>query len=412
MKLQKNKWIMATALLTIGMVGWSPQQANAQHYTNGQVGTFGITAADSSAWTDGAGLGTFNTANQYDTRFTALENITVDRVFQRITGLEPSGSLTVEIHNDNGSGLPGSLMASATVTPSTAIQSVVFGSTSLTSGNVYHVVYKTSTGGGLFRFGGADTGIRPYDLAVDNKMTVLRSNDSGGSWSDQLAEPYFWFANGSDTGTVSGPGQPYSGFSTPSNRNVVQGGGGGKAGQEFTITDKEIPFGKSVAFYRFNLTAQVNASASNNNLNLIARFRDLNNNILASATITPSQADGTEKTYTLDNQIELKQGVPYVLTFELSSVGVNADDYLLRQNLTDGLSTDESGASWGGKNIAFPVNNQGGNTWLSSYFVPQNDNFNDQADIVFSFQGVVVPEPATTSLLVLGVSAILWRRRR
>src|SRR5689334_1562839 len=132
----------------IGLGAWLLVSAvHAQHYTNGQIGSFGINAADSSAWRNGAGLGTFNTANQYDTRFTALENLTVDRVFQRITGIT-GGSLTVELRNDNGSGLPGTLVTSATVTPTADIQSVVFGSAaSLAAGNVYHVVYKTTTGG-------------------------------------------------------------------------------------------------------------------------------------------------------------------------------------------------------------------------------------------------------------------------
>src|ERR1043166_3016707 len=178
-----------------------------QHYQTNQIGTFGITASDSLAWLNGTPNG-FGAANQYSVRFTAMETITVDRVFQRITGLGGQ-PITVEIRNDNGSGNPGSLLNSVTFTPTNpgdSIQSAIFGATTLNAGSVYHVLTRGGNAGALYRGGGTNPGLRPYDRAVDTNLTLLRSNDSGASWSDQAEAPYFFFANGSDTSFVAGRG--------------------------------------------------------------------------------------------------------------------------------------------------------------------------------------------------------------
>lgn len=390
--------------------------AQSQHYTNGMTGVFG----NNETWNYGTAAGVLgNDVNRaFSVRFTAMENITVDRVYQRLTSTQAGSLFRIGIQADDGFGNPsGTYLQSAVVDPTDggAVEALQFGSVNLVAGNVYHLVTRleVATGPGGFsndiRVSSDNNDIRPYDRAYDPEMTTMFYD--GVTWSDLALDPYFIFANGSDTAFVAGPGQPYS--DTTININQSQGGGGNKRGQVFTITDKEIPVGHSVAFNKFRLTATAGATAIANNQPLIVRFRDLNNNILASAIITPAEADGTEKEYTLDQQIELLQGVSYVLTTEFGSFGTVGEFYQLLQNAGFGVpATGEMASGWGGMGIAFPVRNlnNGGNTWVAGDFVPLADGFNDRSDIRFSFAGLVVPEPSAGILALAGV--ILLARRR
>lgn len=415
-----NLMQLRNRLLVAALMGVMAGTSQAQTYTNGQVGVFG----HGEIWNHGtvaAALGN-NTSYALSVRFTAMENVTVDRVYQRLTTTQPGSLFRIGIQADDGFGNPtGTYLQSAVVDPTdgNAIEALQFGSIALTAGNVYHLVTKldTATGPGGFsndiRASGSDHDIRPYDRAFDDKMTVMFFD--GSSWSDLNLDPYFFFANGSDTAFVAGPGQPYSDSTV--NLNQVQGNGGNKRGQVFTITDKEIPTGKWVAFHKFKLTPTANATAIANSQPLIVRFRDLNNNILASTTILPSQANGTEQEFTLDQQIELQQGVSYVMTTEFGTFGTTGEFYLLAQNAGFGIGGNGNGemaAGWGGMNISFPVRNaaNGGNIWVAGDFVPQADAFQDRSDIRFSFQGIVVPEPTAISLLVVGGALLFWRRKK
>jgi hypothetical protein len=401
---------IATAFVTV--------VAQAQHYTNGQVGVFG----NGEKWNYGtpAALGN-STARGFSARFTAMENVTVDRVYQRLTTTQAGSLFRIGIQADDGFGNPtGVYLQSAVVDPTdgNAVEALVFGSISLTAGNVYHLVTKldTATGPGGFsndiRMSSENHDIRPYDRAYDPKMTVLFTND-GVTWSDLNKDPYFIFANGANTAFVAGPGQPYSDHT--SNLNPIQGGGGNKRGQVFTITDKEIPAGKWVATHKLKLTPTANPTAIANNQPLIVRIRDSNNNILGSTTILPSQANGTEQEFRLDQQIELQQGLTYVMTTEFGTFGTTSEFYFLAQNAGLGINFSGNGemaAGWGGMAISYPVRNasNGGNVWVTGDFVPLNDGFHDRSDIRFSFTGVVVPEP-TAGLLTLFSALLLWRRR-
>src|ERR1041384_6816633 len=170
--------------------------AQIPHYTNGMTGTFG----SAGNWNDDAvGMTLNSTDDEYSARFTALENVTVDRAWQRLVNIDAGTTLQVGIMGDDGSGNPnGTYLASGTLNFTGAgsfTTNVNFSSTALlTSGSVYHLVTKVPTiaGGQNFNInsGGGEL-IRTYDRAVDTNMQHVIRRADGGAWLAVLRNPYF-----------------------------------------------------------------------------------------------------------------------------------------------------------------------------------------------------------------------------
>jgi len=406
---------LRNGLLAAALLGVMVASVQGQHYTNGQVGTFG----NLERWTSGSNVNFDNLADELSVRFTAMESITVDRVFQNFGFVDGSATAQVRvgIMADNGSGDPsGTYLTSATFTPVDGGQHATFGSVTLSPNTVYHLVYQiVSLDTDNFITISSSTfnnDIRPYDRALDTNMNTLARNN-GGAWTVRNLDPFFFFSNGADTAHVAGPGQPYVNANNL-NGTISLGNGGNKFGQAFTITDKEIPAGLWVAFNKFKLTTLANAGALAANQTLIVHIRDTNNTILATATIPASQATGTEQEYTLNQQIELQQGVRYVMTTEFASFGTTAESFHLFNNSTviAPLTGSEAATGWGGTNMSYVVRNSatGGNVWTLSDLNPEVNGATERYEILFGFQGIVVPEPTTTAL-ALAAAALLARRR-
>jgi len=387
-------------VLVFGLsLGTIMAQAQIPHYTNGMTGTFG----SAGTWSDNANAMTLNsTDDEYSTRFTAYENVTVDRGWQSFVGMEAGTTIQVGIMADNGSGSPsGTYLASGTLAFTTSgnfITNVNFGSSvSLSSGSVYHLVTRVPsiTGDFIVRFGGGEQ-IRPYDRAVDPNMQHVLRRFNGGAWGTLSGNPFFTLGNGTDI--VAAPGQPYD--STSPSQFTTTGGTGTAAGERFQIFDKEIPAGLWVAVKDITIGASALGGAT---ADLLLRFRETNGTILGTATVPLALADGTIQTFRLDQQIELQQGVPYLLTTEFGGPSTSSHLYRFR-----GLTTDGHGpATWGGTNLAFAIRSGSANNWSTYTFDASRPN----TELSFSFEGIVVPEPASAALVGLASLAWIWRRR-
>ena len=429
----KTLYSFAVALsLAVGLMT-QPMIAHAQHYSDGQIGTFGL----GEEWRgDQAGFSLLDDTNRgYSARFTAYENLTVDRVYQRMGDPNVADTVfRVGIQLDNGSGSPsGTFLTFADVQAvgGPLYQQFIFGSTSLTAGQVYHVVTEVQTAGTggngvtdnqMFR-NRVNNDIRVYDRALDTMMTVMSTINNGTSWTDLNRDPYFALANGSPTAYVQGPGMPYHEFG-PLTFNPTDAADPRKVGQVFQITDKEISAGGRVDFNQVRLTLTADAAARASDQELIVAFRDFSNNVLGYVIIEADDiVDNVETLFTLNQSVRLSQGVPYVLTTEFgggdgiggSTDGAGTETFTVRQYAGVGagdLPGFDMHAGWGGTNtFAYPVINVGGN-WTTSDFQFRNREFAMETDLMFSFQGLVsVPEPSTVMLLGVG-GLLLWRKRR
>ena len=431
-----QKW--KYAVMTLGLVS-AVSSSHAQHYTNGQTGTFGL-GEEWRASQPGFSL-LDDTSRQYSVRFTAMENVTVDRVFQRMSdpnvdtdggGPDLGTVFRVGIQLDDGSGNPdGTFLSFADVTAVSGplFQQWVFGSTALTAGQVYHVVSRVQTAGtggngvtdNQFHRSTVDNDIRAYDRALDTSMSDMANTGSG--WVSQNRDPYFVFANASSTAYVEGPGNLYHEFA-PAAYNPIDRNDPRKLGQVFQITDKEVPTGGTVTFNQFKLTLTADPDARNNNQTLIVAFRDFANTVLAhEENAADDVVDGTETLFTLNNMVTLTQGVPYVLTTEFgdgdglggSTDGAAGETFTVRQYTGIGggdLPGFEMKSGWGGTNISYTIVNTGGN-WSTADFVSDGTEFTFETDIKFGFEGLVVfvPEPSAMLLLLMG-GLLLGRKYR
>lgn len=393
--------LFAGALLVLSLLA-TKSWAQSPHYSYLSTGTFG----SAGTWSDNANAMTLNsTDDEYSTRFTAFENVTVDRGWQSFVGMEAGTTIQVGTMADNGSGSPsGTYLASGTLAFTTSgnfLTNVNFSSSvSLSSGSVYHLVTRVPAivGDFIVRFGGGEQ-IRPYDRAVDTNMQHVLRRFNGGAWGTLSGNPFFALGNGSSV--VAAPGQPYD--STSPSQFSTTGGTGTAAGEQFRIFDKEVPAGLWVAVKDLNIAV---GAVGGPTANLLLRFRETNGTILATATVPPLLADGTVRTIRLDQQIELEQGEPYLLTAEFGGASTLSHIYRF-----SGLTATSAGvalgpASWGGTNFAFAIRSGAANNWATYSF----DTARPNTDISFSFQGIVVPEPSAIALLGLG-SLLMLRRR-
>jgi len=377
----------------------------APHYSLGQAGTFG----SAGGWTANANGITIDSTNDlYAVPFTAYEIIDIDRIWQGYVGLEANTSVEVGIMADNGSGRPtGTFLSglSGTFTTTTAPGGVAVidanfptgTNVSIVSGNTYHVVtratsFDTAGDNFIIRVGGAEI-IRPYDRGVDPVINrVSRSFNGSSTWSDITANAFFVFGN--DGTVIGGPGQPY----TTTAGNQFTSSTTSPRGQQFTITDKEIPEDTYARIDSITIAANNNGSTSN--LNLQLREAGPGGAILAN-TVFPLALAGTTQTLTWDKPAYLKEGVSYVLTSTVATGSYRFSGLTGAGGLGD--------ATWGGKTTAFAV---AGNATWSTYSA---DASRPDTDIAFSMSGFVVsyPEPsAALAVLSLAGAAMLRRCRR
>src|SRR5688572_28571204 len=74
---------------------------SAPRYGLGDIGTFGLPATET--WNFHQPIATLGAAgDEFTARFTAIENIGVDRVFQRFVGVDPGTTVTTRLVKDNG----------------------------------------------------------------------------------------------------------------------------------------------------------------------------------------------------------------------------------------------------------------------------------------------------------------------
>lgn len=393
---------LALAVLISGTVA----TAQIPHYTNGMTGTFGAP----EAWSSGNIFFTFDsTTDEFSARFTALENLAVSRAYQQLRSVDAGTTIRMGIMADDGTGKPsGTYLAYGDNTFSAGFTGQTnwsfSSSASLSSGNVYHLVTQVTSLPASQTFnilgGTSDFAVRPYDRAVDANMNGMTRNNAG-AWGTIAFDPYFALGNASTI--LGGPGQPVTGQGNGTGLLSTRGGASSAFGEQFVITDKEIPAGASVAFNTVTMNASTVGSPASS---LLIRFRKLDGTILGTTVMTPAQATGANITLTLDQQVELMQGVSYLLTTEFAGASVNTQYYTLGTHRTDG-GFETGLAGWGGTNLCFPVLSGAAGNW--STYSP--DNLKANYDPNFSFTGIVVPEPSVVALLA-GVGPLLFRRRR
>lgn len=381
--------------------GW----AQIPHYTNGMTGTFG----SAGTWNFGVVAMTLDsTDDEYSIPFTAYESVTVDRAWQRFRQIDAGTTVQVGIMADDGGGNPsGSYLASGSLSFGAAgsfVSNINFSSSvSLTSGSVYHLVTRVTTLPASqnfgFYFGGGEE-VRPYDRAADPEVGQVLRRFNGGAWGAVAGNGYFVLGNG--TSIVAGPGQPYDANNNTA-RIETRGGTASAAGQQFVITDKEIAPDSWVALKDFDIKAITAGSPTSD---LVLRFRSTNGTILASATLPLAQANGSVQTLQLDKQIELQQGVPYLLTSEYAGSSTLSHYYRFYALTAEGPPS-LGAASWGGTNLSVPILSGSSGNW--STYSPNAARLD--SDLWFTFQGIVVPEPSVTALLLIAGAALTRVRR-
>ncbi len=343
------------------------------------------------------GLTTMSDTNTiHSARFTAYEDVTVDRVMQYFTGVDSTNTrLRIGIQSDSGGEPSGNWLNSVVIDPAEGNSKdfAVFGSVSLTNGYVYHVVTKFDTlgSGESFRIINAyytyDT--RPYDRRIDTNMQVVVSDNGGTVWSERNHDPLFIFANGSDTNIIQGPGNPYEGKRTTSTFST-RGGTGGAKGTRWQFASYEAGGYASVAVTNINIDVMAASSSQAPTNSLIIRVRESDGTILASATVPTNEVAGF-KSYALDSQITLHADTPYLITTEFGgNGGTSSQYYYIHAIFADNSSFARAG--YGGTNSVVPI--QSYNRW--STFA----NCAEDWDMPFWFDAFPPPPPSGTVILI------------
>ncbi|MCC7193600.1 MAG: hypothetical protein IT444_12560 [Phycisphaeraceae bacterium] len=335
----------------------------------------------------------------YSARFTALESFTADNAYLYYSGLVGTPTARIGIQTD-ASGVPSGtwLNTPGVFNPTAGRPSASFTAVSLTANTVYHLVVEPVDLGGPSSFAiyGSSTNnaIRPYDRAGDTSLNSL-AKVNGGAWTTGK-DPFFVLADGSNI--IVGPGQPYTSWGAPAN-GFLSSTATSFNGEQFVITDKEVPAGAKVEITEVTFAAALSATPPTNNL--LLRLRDSVGTVLATATMTPADADGAVHTFSFDQTATLTQGQTYLFTTEFSGTGSQA--YKFRADRSDGVA-GASVTNWGGTTVSFPIVSTAANNW--SVWSPRGDR--SAFDLVFGLYGsVVVPEPASVALLALGTLVLV-----
>jgi hypothetical protein len=291
------------------------------------------------------------------------------------------------------------------------------GSTSLTAGNVYHLVVEaTNVTGAKARVYHGRMGdpnnhrVVPYDKREDQMWEVL-SDKPGIGWEPHDSrlnrEPTFVLYSGD---TAMSDGNAFTGASALAlTQYTVQ-----NAGTTFGVTAEEVGAGNAVLADSIVMKATASGSPQTNLVCTIRRVDDFNT-ILATAEMTPAQANNTAQTLALDQPIVIFEGVDYVLMTDFA--GVEADStvqYKLSTYLTGWEEYDSGAGAWVALTSEGPAT-YGGTQWSEVTAPPGNLSAYTpipDRDVWLGFEGRVVPEPMTLGLLAIGGLAALRRRRR
>jgi hypothetical protein len=372
------------------------------HYTYGDNGEFGSGRFQGA----NASIGTKidSTDDTLSIRFTALENVTLDRIHLRYSS-NGSATFTVGIMADNGAGNPdGTFLVSTSTnftytTLTTWVPEIVFGSSlNLSNGSVYHIVTQpTSIQTSMdlrYLYNITVSDVRPFDRAYDPKMNILQKLNGAAIWNLKNYTPWFILANGSSTGFVPGPGQPYN-LSTITTVNMTGGGVTRKArGQTFVITAREIPADACVCVTQA-VVKVTKAGSVTNNIRVELRDTDSSLTLLGSAMLLNSQiADTVADTLFFSPPVTLRQGRKYLLAFEFAGAppATTADEIIIEDIRAVGYPE----ATWGGNTDGVVVESAPNYAWTSYAPVGAWVGY----DMRFSLTGRVARNAGGTTLLI------------
>ncbi len=364
-------------LLGVGAGFFASQINAAPRYKAGDTGVFG----SGESWNYNAVMAQLAKVDDiYSARFSVFNEIIIDRAWQRLIAVPEGTVLNVGIQQDDGNGKPdGKWLASADITPQAgnSFAQLVFGEVKLDAGNVYHfvIVVKQLKTGKMRIYGNSGKNIiRPYDRALDDKFTAM-SKTGNRAWRIGKRNPFIVFGNGDKI--ISHIGQPYGSQIIGSLH--TQGGRGAASGQQFVITDQEVPAGSVV-----NVTSIKIAVRKRGNIvdPLIINICSTDGTVLGSAQLQPDAADGKIQTLDFDKSAALVQGESYLLTTQFGGSGGTVKQmYLLPSSVCKIAGSGV--ASWGGTTICFPVKSGENNSWQK--FKPVNVN----QDLRFTLHGTV-----------------------
>lgn len=332
------------------------------------------------------------------TRFTAYEDVTVDRVLQYLYSIDSTNtSLRIGIQSDSGGEPSGTWLNSAVFDPAegSSFDFAVFGSVSLTNGYVYHVVTEFDTLGSPESFrlynSSFNYDTRPYDRQIDASMQILDSIDGGSSWRERPYDPFFVFANGDHTAIVQGPGNPYQ--SWRQSTFVTRGGTGGAMGTRWQFASYEAGGYESVTVTNININVKAGLGAQTPTNSLIIRVCESDGTILASTTVATNQISEW-KSYELDSQITLSADTPYLITTEFGgNGGTRAEYYLIYAIYAYNHDLFGAQAGYGSTNSVVPIrSNDRWANWAKS---------NEDWEIPFWFDAEPIEPPPPGTLILI-----------
>jgi len=365
-------------LLCLGAGLLATQVRAEPKYKIGDTGVFG----SGETWNFNA-IGAFlnKVGDSYSARFTVFEDTTVDRAWQRLIKIPEETILKVGIQQDNEQGNPnGEWISSTSYTPpaGNSLAPITFGSVKMEAGKVYHLVIvaeQIKNGKAFVYASGAKNTIRPYDRAADDKFIVM-SKTVNKDWVANRYNPFIILGNGDEI--IKHIGQPYIAQIIGSLN--TQGGNGAACGQQFVITDKEIPADSAVEVDSISIGILARGKPVDP---LIISLCSMDGSILSSVNLQPVESDRKVKTLKFDKTATLEQGKSYLLTTRFGGKGGTVKQmYLLPSSVCK--IPGSSVAGWGGKTICFPIRSAGKNDW--SKFKPVTFT----QDLKFILHGKVV----------------------
>ncbi|NQU41616.1 MAG: DUF2341 domain-containing protein [Lentisphaerae bacterium] len=380
--------------IAVGLAAWaSSAWAVEPIYLDGDQAVVG----NYKQWTRFQPILTLDATNcEYAVRFTALENVTVDRALQFMVGTTGGTSLRIGLMADSD-GLPsGTWLVSAVTNPPTgdSLEFLGFPSVALTEGTVYHLVTRLETAGGQTVLYGSAIGndTRPFDGARDTMMNAVLKI-YGAAWVVYVNDPFFILGNATYPFGIPGPGQPYTGLYYGGGQPLtLTGSTQAASGQKFVISDKVLPAGSFVTVTEGVFSFAFAGAPTNN---LIIKVRDADFDEIGSLTYTTNDAytiaPTPYATNTFGAPFKLWQGQTYYITPEFegprpaTSIGysfltaVNAanSNYVWCGTMT----------SWGGTNDCAPIVSGGSGDW--STHALDSTVFRQGSDLYFKLHGAV-----------------------
>ena len=366
-------------------------------------------------------------------RFTSRGGQDITAVGLRLVAWDAvNDTVVLGIQADDGSGNPdGTYLASYSGAPTNDREVYQMdGTIDLTAGNVYHLVIDavhTELGKGRVYAGRMNTKyngtnnpvdlratIPTQDMQVDTMWDICLNNIDannihGTGWStlsyDQNPSPYqrapaFGLYNGItavNEGSTTVAAATYSRV-----RGLVE-----RCGQSFKISDSVISAGEALRTSAIYLKVQqLGTPDFDLNVNIVKASDQ--STVLATLTLEAGVDSYVWKAHALDKEIDLEQGVEYMmLAKEASTPGLNSMYYkflTVYTGYTSPLGNPADGeGTYGGTALGVLTS-----TWAAT----EMSLGNPEQDWAFAFEGYVIPEPATMILLGIGGIGMLVRRRR